>query len=166
MGIFDRTERRRRRSGRSLRRHVGAALAVIMATSAAATSTAGAFPPGDTPLPVVTASGRFLPGDSCFVREGAACVNVPEPLTIIQGTRLELTNLDIPRHDLRSESIHPETRRPLFASRVLSPGETEEVFRVAELEPGTYRYYCTLHPPSADGSGMRGLLRVIEGPAA
>jgi hypothetical protein len=113
--------------------------------------------------PVLMVASRFVPGDGCLAREGDACLRSSEPLTIRQGSSLEARNLDLPRHDLRSADVDPDTGRLLFSTDILTPGKPGAVRGVEELEPGLYRYYCTLHPPAADGTGMRGLLRVVEG---
>lgn len=116
---------------------------------------------------VITAAGRFWPGDACVVRETAHCVRSDQPLTITQGTMLRLRNYDVP-HDLRSEALTPEGRSLFASPRVFAGGREYVVINIegGVLPVGTYRFYCTLHPPAPDGTGMSGILKVVKAVSA
>ncbi len=62
----------------------------------------------------------------------------PDALTVPGGTTVSWTNRDDIPHTVTSEA----TPR-LFRSRPLDTGDT---FRVTFDKPGTYRYFCSLHP--------------------
>lgn len=113
---------------------------------------------------VTMARGRFVPGDACVVRDAGQCVRVEEPLTITPDTKVSARNLDFLNHDLRSEAITPKGRS-LFLSPLLLLGESGSV-RVNTADGrfplGTYRFYCTLHPPGPDETGMSGTIKVVE----
>jgi plastocyanin len=155
----------RHRQDRPVRhRRTALAGAALLLLGGAATGALAEEPTSPTGSPgVVMAGSRFLPGDSCLLREGGTCVRLTEPVTVARGSSLKATNLDLPRHDIRSDALDPKTNRPRFSSALLAFGATGEVTGVDRLEPGSYSYYCSLHPPAADGTGMRGVLRVVEG---
>ncbi len=73
-----------------------------------------------------------------------------------QGERLDFTNLDIDAHDIVSDDratgsepwciFHPQGACPLFASKLIGLGETDEVIGVDYLLPGSYKFICSVHP--------------------
>ncbi len=104
----------------SLRRHAllaAGALAVSLLTGFAATSLAGA------PDSAVTISGFAF---------------APARLVVAPGTRVTWTNRDDIPHTVTSAA----TPR-LFGSEALDTGE--HFSRVFDT-PGTYRYFCAIHP--------------------
>lgn len=153
---------RRRRRGAVL-----AALLVTLVPVGSAQATGDGVPTPAPEVEVVTAGGRFWPGTACVVRDAGFCIRSDRPLTITQGTTLKLRNYDVP-HDLRSEALTSDGRS-LFASPRVFLRESKKVLVNADggvLPVGTYRFYCTLHPPAADGTGMQGILRVVEAVSA
>jgi len=77
------------------------------------------------------------------------------------GGRVTFSNYDIEPHNVVSTKKVGNGRRarPLFASRLLDFNESAPVAGVRRLRPGTYEFYCTLHP------WMRGTLVVQSAPA-
>ena len=105
---------------------------------------------GGTPL----SNGIFFPGTAIY--DGDEFVG--EPVSIAQGTDMELVNLDSEvvanSHKLVSLKLNKRTKRPLFSSKMLvAPGESSVVI-TSHVKPGTYPFYCPVH------SGMWGLLEV------
>lgn len=135
-----------------------AALAVSGAVAGA--GVAGAEAAGcDLPRPtvrsteLVTSGFRYLPGgDDC---------GIPR-LAVERGRRLAYRNLDFAAHDVRSFALRPGTEEPLFTSDLIRYLGGGEVVGVAALPPGSYGFYCTIHPPRQSGTGMRGTLVVQE----
>jgi len=95
-------------------------------------------------------------------------------LVITKGGSLQYSNIDIVRHDVVQDVnvdgkgyTGPLTKQPawckqfkkrhcpLFYSKLEGLGQTENVLGVEKLKPGTYSFYCTLHP------GMKGKLTVV-----
>ena len=105
---------------------------------------------GGTPL----SNGIFFPGTAVY--DGGEFVG--EPISITQGTDMELVNLDSEvvanSHKLVSLKLNKRTKRPLFSSKMLTaPGQTSAVI-TSHVKPGIYPFYCPVH------SGMWGLLEV------
>jgi plastocyanin len=100
---------------------------------------------------VASAGFKYLPG-------GPEC-GTPQ-LAVVAGSRLTHRNLDFAAHDVRSAALHPGTDDPLFASELTRYLSAGDVHGVAQLPPGRYDFYCTIHPPRTSGSGMRGTLIV------
>jgi plastocyanin len=92
-------------------------------------------------------------------------------IVVSQGGSLQYTNVDIVRHDVvqdvaaDNKSLKGGKARwckqfkrgkcPLFYSKLEGLTQTEQVLGVSALKPGTYSFYCTLHP------GMKGKLTVL-----
>lgn len=70
---------------------------------------------------------------------------VPPTISVATGTTLTWTNLDLVGHTVTSVD-------GLFASSLLQNGET---FGLSLDEPGTYAYFCAVHP------AMTGTLEVV-----
>jgi plastocyanin len=83
----------------------------------------------------VTTLGEFSPGTLV-------------PVRILEGDRLLLVNTDYPGEQSIHDLVHA-VDQPLFASTEVNTGQTSEVFGVEELEPGTYPFYCFIHPDLA-----------------
>ena len=92
-------------------------------------------------------------------------------LVVQKGGALQFANFDLVRHNVvQDPSADHVARRtkaswcsrwqvrhhscPLFWSRLIGVNASEPVLGVSGLKPGTYTFYCTLHP------GMRGKLLV------
>ncbi|WP_170127969.1 ThuA domain-containing protein [Euzebya rosea] len=108
------------------------------------------FPPGpDTPGPTTPTVEEVVtapPGSLVF----APSINV-----IPQGQGLLLANLDTVQHNIQSRK-QDANRKPLFRSVFANiNGGTASVVGVADLEPGDYEYYCTIH------SGMVGTVTIV-----
>jgi len=95
-------------------------------------------------------------------------------IVVNQGGSIQYSNLDVVRHDVVQDVIAdhvaykgPRNKQPawcsqfrkrqcpLFYSKLEGLGQTEQVLGVENLKPGTYSFYCTLHP------GMKGKLTVL-----
>ena len=72
---------------------------------------------------------------------------VPPGVVIVQGTGLTFVNLDMEKHDLRSDDG--------FSAVMIGQGETAEVEGVEDLAPSSYPFYCSVH------EGMFGVLEVV-----
>lgn len=66
-------------------------------------------------------------------------------VTIDQGERLTFFNGDL-LDDHSVTATASAANRPLFDSGVIGPGQEAVVEGAQFLAPGTYAYYCTLHP--------------------
>ena len=103
----------------------------------AAALLAGCLQPATAADTVITAAGNtFLPGD----------------VSISQGAKLTFANPDVAPHNVVSDAT--TKTGPIFRSTVATTGQTAPVNGVEKLKPGTYPFYCSLHP------GMRGTLKV------
>lgn len=95
-------------------------------------------------------------------------------IVMTQGGTLQYANFDIVRHDVVQDVNAdgfgykgPKRKQPswckqfkkrhcpLFYSKLEGITQTENVLGVQNLKPGTYSFYCTLHP------GMKGKLTVL-----
>jgi polyvinyl alcohol dehydrogenase (cytochrome) len=95
-------------------------------------------------------------------------------VVVSQGGSLQYSNFDIVRHDVVQDvnadhlaykgpkskqpawcSQFKKRQCPLFWSKLEGVTQTETVLGVQNLKPGTYSFYCTLHP------GMKGKLTVL-----
>jgi plastocyanin len=100
---------------------------------AAIVSTALALMPGGTPLLAVSAGDKPAAGASVKIDNfsfGPADVNVPV------GTTVTWTNNDDVPHVVASDD-------KLFKSK---PLDTDDRFSFTFTKPGTYDYYCSIHP--------------------
>lgn len=82
----------------------------------------------------------------------------PREVIVAEGTALTFANTDAVPHDVTSVELRGDGR-PLFSSATIGTG-TAAVAGVAELEPNTYSFYCTVH------AEMQGLLTIVDTPAA
>lgn len=92
---------------------------------------------------VITVAFNYLPG-----QDGELGV-VPQPmlsLTISQHDSLTVMNLDPPPHNITAVDIDPITKQPLFRSANVAFLGSGGVTGVESLNPGTYRFTCTVHP--------------------
>jgi polyvinyl alcohol dehydrogenase (cytochrome) len=99
-------------------------------------------------------SGGGPQGPSVVAGPGAASTGYATPAVIaFSGGKLDFTNLDVVQHDVTSDQ-HGTDGRPLFQSKLIGLGEAAPVAGVEKLPPGSYGFFCTVHP------GMRGTLVV------
>jgi plastocyanin len=68
----------------------------------------------------------------------------PTPTSLDVGDHLTLHNADAAPHDLVSRATDDDGE-PLFASEVITGGQSTPVAGVEDLAPGSYPFYCTLH---------------------
>jgi len=71
----------------------------------------------------------------------------PSPATIKQGSSLQWTNNDSVPHTATADSSE-NAQVPTeagFDTGILGPGQSSEEITIS-ADPGTYDYYCTLHP--------------------
>jgi plastocyanin len=62
----------------------------------------------------------------------------PASITVASGTKVTWTNKDDDPHTVTSDA-----QPPLFKSHAL---DTDETFSMVFDKPGTYAYFCSLHP--------------------
>ena len=72
----------------------------------------------------------------------------PTPTTIDVEDHLTLSNADAVPHDVVSRDTDA-TGQPRFSSEVISGGQTAPVEGVEDLGPGSYAFYCSIHPQMA-----------------
>jgi plastocyanin len=99
------------------------------------------------PAPVLIAMLLLLPGSRSLAANeqssaANAAVNIdnfvfgPQTITVPVGATVTWTNKDdIPHTSVSTEGV--------FKSKVL---DTDEKFSYTFTKPGTYSYYCTIHP--------------------
>ena len=67
-------------------------------------------------------------------------------VTIAQGERLTFANFDVvDSHDVTSNATRADGK-PLFSTPRLSPGQERLVDGSQSLAPGTYDFFCSVHP--------------------
>lgn len=74
-------------------------------------------------------------------------------VTIDPGEAVTFRNNDIVRHDVTSEQKRADGKR-LFVSELTSGGKSAPVEGAADLQPGVYAFFCSIH------SQMKGTLTV------
>lgn len=134
-----------------LLRLVAAAAAVAFVVAACGSDdspdTAGA--PATTAAATTSASAGGE-ATSSAPAAGAATITIKdfkygEPLTVAPGTTITVTNEDTAGHDVVSDDAGK------FKTPVLAKGEKATF--TAPMEPGTYKYSCSLHLASMSGIG-------------
>lgn len=84
----------------------------------------------------------------------AAPVNrfVNPDVSIAPGERLTFANQDLlPPHNVTARDNDP-AGAPLFASATIGGGDVAPVAGTNKLGPGTYGFYCTIHPVQMNGT--------------
>lgn len=120
---------------------VGAVVAALAAPSAAA------------PLP--EGATQVLAGP-----QGSATNYLTPQVVTTAGSVVSFTNLDQTTHDVTSRDTRvvvvkkKKKKVPLFSAPITSGGQMTEIPGTAALKPGSYDFYCSLHP------GMTGTLVV------
>jgi plastocyanin len=70
----------------------------------------------------------------------------PDSLTVKQGDRIVVDNADAMPHTVTNGEGPSDTDSgTLFDTSIINGGESA-VIDTAGIEPGTYNYYCTVHP--------------------
>jgi plastocyanin len=112
----------------------------------------------ETPASAGPVQTHILAGPGGYVSAGTYYTPV---VVSTRGGQITFDNYDVQPHNVVSTKKIGKGRaaRPLFESRLLDFGESASVARVTKLRPGTYEFYCTLHP------WMRGTLVVQSAPA-
>lgn len=86
------------------------------------------------------AVASLAPADAARATEAAVAIDnftfSPERLTVKAGTTVTWTNHDDIPHTVASSA-------KLFKSRVM---DTDEQYAFTFMTPGTYSYFCSLHP--------------------
>lgn len=78
---------------------------------------------------VVTLGFQFVPGET----------------TLVEGSTLEYTNLDVAPHNLIALRNGPNGK-PAFRTETISAGKTVDIQGLNKVKAGVYDYTCTLHP--------------------
>ncbi|MBW3661667.1 MAG: cupredoxin domain-containing protein [Actinobacteria bacterium] len=127
----------------------------LFALAAVAALIVAAAPPLPSALDATTApTAPAPPGQHITV---IALTYVPEEVTIEEGASLTLTNADLPAPHNVTAREYGEDGGPLFASDTIAAGQQADVTGTSQLAPGTYDFYCTVHPTTTTGT-----LEVIE----
>src|SRR5256885_12523350 len=88
----------------------------------------------------------FAPGALADKQVGAQPVDsYSGDVTMSQGENLTFQNLDLQSHDVTASDKGPDGK-PLFASPTIGFGQTAKVEGAQNVKPGTYKFYCTVHP--------------------
>src|SRR4051812_41593577 len=66
-------------------------------------------------------------------------------VTMSQGETLTFQNLDLQNHDVTANDKGSDGK-PLFASSTIGFGQNAKVEGAQKLGPGTYKFYCSVHP--------------------
>ena len=75
----------------------------------------------------------------------AAFRYVPQNVSVAQGDTLTYVNADVAPHDVMAVDTGPDNL-PIFYSDVTSTGGQSDVRFVSSLAPGSYDFYCSVHP--------------------
>jgi plastocyanin len=91
-------------------------------------------------------------------RAVAVGLNYATPvLAVNQGDTLRFDNLDVLSAHTLTSNARDEFNDRLFYTGFVQSLDSAPVFRVEELAPGDYSFFCEVHP-----IWMRGILRVAE----
>ena len=111
-------------------------------TSAAATSAPGGGKAGGTGGKASgTASGNASAATGKITIKD---FRYGDPLTVKPGAQIEVVNVDTAGHDVVSDD--GKFRTPVL-------GKDEKATFTAPMEPGTYKFSCSVHPGSMSGIG-------------
>jgi plastocyanin len=117
----------------------------VVLLAAAAAGTALAVPAGAAPLPEGTVNVVAGP-------QAAVTDYVTQQLVSTAGTVVTFANIDTTTHDVTSRATRTvvikgrKKQVPLFASPITSNGELTKIVGTDKLKPGTYDFFCSLHP--------------------
>lgn len=90
------------------------------------------------------------PAGSAAILAGpfATTAGYAPPVTVMfAGSTLTFANGDVlAPHNVEAFDRDPVTRQPLFESAIIPAGQTTEVVGADALPPGSYDFFCILHP--------------------
>jgi plastocyanin len=117
------------------------------------------------------ATGPKLPAAAVLSLPQAQSYGYATPrLVVTQGSSLQYANFDLVRHNVVQDvAVDHRARKkaapwckffrkgkcPMFWSKLIGLTQQTEVKGVSGLKPGTYSFFCTIHP------GMKGKLIVV-----
>jgi len=116
----------------------------------------GSPPPDTAPPPPPTEEDKEPSGSEANVvaGPGAQSAGYATPtVSIAKGSPLAFRNLDTSLHDVTARAAGPDGQ-PLFRSKRASGGQAVAVVGAEKAPPGTYDFFCSIHP------GMSGTLTV------
>lgn len=95
-------------------------------------------------------AGQALGASEPITTSTACCSFGKASFTIDQGTVATFQNLDpgAAPHDVTA--VDRRAGKPLFSSAIINLGQTP-VLGTDQLAPGTYRFFCTVHPTQMSG---------------
>ena len=101
-------------------------------------------------VPSVPVAGSVVAPPGAAAQGGAAPAGVPagfvSPVVVLpQGSSLSFVDADADAHRLVSTVLGPDGY-PLLDSGFVSTGQSAVVSNVSTLPPGTYSFYCSVHP--------------------
>jgi len=70
---------------------------------------------------------------------------VPGETTLVEGSKLEYTNLDVAPHNVIALR-NGANGKPVFRTETISAGKTVDIQGLNKVKAGVYDYTCTLHP--------------------
>ena len=92
------------------------------------------------------AAAAFAPGALADKQVGAQPVDsYSGDVTMSQGETLTFQNLDLQNHDVTANDKGADGK-PLFASPTIGFGQSAKVEGAQNLKPGSYKFYCSVHP--------------------
>jgi plastocyanin len=78
---------------------------------------------------------------------------VTPAVTIAPGEPLTFANQDpLLPHNVTARDSAPDDSTPLFASATIAGGKETPVDGADALDPGSYAFYCTIHPAQMNGT--------------
>jgi outer membrane protein assembly factor BamB/plastocyanin len=108
---------------------------------------------GSGPPPPGPGSGAGL-SPTVVAGPGAYATTYATPVMVVgAGGTVSFMNEDLQQHDVTAVALGAGGQ-PLFQSRLIGLGELADVKGVSRLKPGSYGFYCSIHP------GMKGTLIV------
>ena len=92
-------------------------------------------------VPGLPSPGGGAGGATIIAGPGAVATTYANArISVPRGTKVDFLNLDVPQHDVVSDTPG------LFQSALVGTGQTTPVNGVEALGPGSYGFFCSLHP--------------------